>query len=406
MTLRRQFHLLLAAVVAVPLLCVSLGPLYHWTHPAERASSPPLTSASSPLPAQDGNEKHILMPPQAGERSIESIETQRKRRRRNRLWIRLYVPLCAFIVFILYLILRLSRTIFSSISVLEEKTRLIANGNLDVVLASGTDGGGGGAKHKARETANEITSSTENLEKMRLSLLDLKERRTRFIMGMSHDLRTPVAVIKGYAEAITDGVVSTAEEVGNAAAIISGKAGQLDSMMEELISFVKLDSSDWRKSQTSVPLSQVLQDFAREALSTGTVFCRNVKSRIEADGVMVKMDKRMFTRMMENLFNNAIRYSSNGDTIEINAVRIADTCCIDVCDTGIGIEASELERIFDMFERGSHSRREDGMGIGLAVVKSVADAHGWSIAVRSKVGEGTVFSISIPVDIDNTVIKR
>lgn len=524
MTLRRQFNLLLAAVVAVPVLCVSLGPLYHWTHSPERVAlekcyrlrdnqakpfskrdwkrlekhlsrlpadietavifadseddSPPAAEGrsgdedpydpefarlprSSSAGGQSGKEVVVLISTmdmlsdgaeikpdslareilktsgkyfyQLSSMSVDGAEIDSsslhparsgtgasritgnkkgasrphdgkggkrlyiltraarsgKRREGNLLWLRLYVPLCIFIAVILYLVLRLSRTIFYSISVLEEKTHLIANGDLNVALISQTEGGA--------KQSNEITSLTENLERMRLSLSDLKERRTRFIMGISHDLRTPISVIKGYAEAITDGVVSTAEEVGNAAAIISGKAGQLDSMIEELISFVKLDSRDWRKSLESVPLRQALEDFASEALSAGTVFFRNVKIRIEVPDVMVKMDRRMFTRMMENLFSNAIRYSRDGDDIQINAYKVADECRIEMCDTGIGIETDELERIFDMFQRGTHSRREDGMGIGLAVVKSVASAHGWKISVRSAIGKGTTFTISIPI---------
>lgn len=431
MTLRRQFHLLLAAVVVLPFLCVSLGPLYHWTHPEQ--TMPARSKVKSEYSQDNGKENREnkekekgyeqmtigdrrqqagwrrgeregegAMPPPPPPHSAHGIKHLR-----NMLLTRIYIPICVFIVVILYLVLRLSRTIFSSIQTLEEKTRLIADGDLNVTLTeetlAGTEGiekagvtEGKGKKRAASVQSNEIIELTNNLERMRLSLSDIKERRTRFIMGISHDLRTPIAVIKGYAEAITDGVMATPSEVGDAAVIIGDKAGQLNSMIEELISFVKLDSRDWRKSLERLPLKGVLEDFARDALSTGNVFHRVVKSNINLQDAVVPMDRRMFLRAMENLFGNAIRYSSDGDTIAINAYEAGAEYRVEVCDTGIGIAPDELSHIFDMFSRGTHSRREEGMGIGLAVVKSVADAHGWTINVRSALGEGTVFTICIP----------
>ena len=108
------------------------------------------------------------------------------------------------------------------------------------------------------------------------------------------------------------------------------------------------------------------------------------------------MDKQLFSRALENLLSNAIRYSKAGDEIAISASETSDAYIVSVSDTGIGIAEKELDHIFDMFYRATDSRREEGMGIGLSVVKSIVDTHGWTIGVASEAGKGSTFTITIP----------
>ena len=115
------------------------------------------------------------------------------------------------------------------------------------------------------------------------------------------------------------------------------------------------------------------------------------------------MDRQLFSRALENLLSNAIRYSKDGDEIAISATETEDACVINVSDTGIGIAQKDLNHIFDMFYRATDSRREEGMGIGLSVVKSIVDTHGWTIGVRSKAGKGSTFTIRIPKKAEHDV---
>ena len=107
-------------------------------------------------------------------------------------------------------------------------------------------------------------------------------------------------------------------------------------------------------------------------------------------------DRQLVTRVFENLFNNAMRYTQNDDTITLDAQIQDNNVIYKISDTGCGIEEKDLKNIFDMFYRGTNSRREEGMGIGLSVVKNIIDTHGWSIEVDSKKNEGTCFTIKIP----------
>ena len=295
-----------------------------------------------------------------------------------------------FEAFCIVAVLSISRTILRSISILEKDTDRIASGDLDFDLEAEA-----AVKH---HVSNEITSLTKNLNKMRLALKDETERRNRFIMGISHDLRTPVALIRGYTEAITEGVVTEPDEVKKSLTVIGSKTQQLQSMIDELINFVKLDNRQWRKQLSPHDIAPLLRDFAKGAEMTGTVYNRNIVVSVQLrDGINIPMDEMLFNRVLENLFSNALRYTKDGDSISILAEEKEKCVAISICDTGIGIEKADLPNIFDLFYRGTNSRREEGMGIGLSVVKQIVDTHGWQIFAESEKGRGTVFRIEIPI---------
>ena len=111
----------------------------------------------------------------------------------------------------------------------------------------------------------------------------------------------------------------------------------------------------------------------------------------------------MIQRALENLFSNALRYTNENDAIEISAYqeKLSDNkekILVKIKDYGIGIKKVDLEKIFDMFYRSSSSRREEGMGIGLATVMTIVKAHGWKISVDSELNKGSEFVIEIPIN--------
>lgn len=296
------------------------------------------------------------------------------------------IALMVFEVVCAVFLISLSKTITDSITILEETTQKIAMGALDTKIAP----------PKGRN-ANEITSLAESLETMRVSLKDGQDRRTKFIMGISHDLRTPVALIKGYTEAITDGVVTDMDKVKESLSIIHTKADQLEGMINDLINYVKLNNTDWRQSLELTALRPVLEGFMRESEATAEVYKRVIKTSVDlSPDVRVKMDKKLLARALENIYSNALRYTKDGDVISMAAEETSGAVTIRIADTGIGISDKDLKRIWDIFYRGTNSRRESGMGIGLSVVKTIIDTHGWNIDVQSKLGEGTAFTITIP----------
>ncbi len=284
-------------------------------------------------------------------------------------------------------LINLSKTITDSITILEETTQKIARGALDTKIITPQKG----------RNANEITSLTESLEKMRDSLKDEQDRRTKFIMGISHDLRTPVALIKGYTEAITDGVITDIGKIKDSLSIIHTKADQLENMINDLINYMKLNNTDWRQSLEFAFIKPVLDELKGSLEATGGVYKRTIQTNIDVHPeTKIRMDKKLLYRALENIVSNSLRYTKDGDCISIDAKESDSDITISISDTGIGISEKDLERIWDTFYRGTNSRRESGMGIGLSVVKTIIDTHGWDINVQSKLGEGTSFTITIP----------
>lgn len=282
-------------------------------------------------------------------------------------------------------IIFIAKSVSNSIEIIQKATQKIANGELDTKL-----------EISGRRNSNEILQLTEDLERMRKALKENLERRSRFIMGISHDLRTPVALIKGYSEAVSDGIVNSIDDIKKSVSIINTKAGQLESMINDLINYVKMDNIEWKKTLRPVELKSFLKDFAANMECAAELYKRKISSSIEIDEQQVLMDKNLFTRALENIYGNALRYTNDGDSISLEAKKNSlGKTEISISDTGVGIPEEDLEKVFELFFRASNSRRENGMGIGLSVVKSIIDSHGWSINVKSKPNQGTTFTITL-----------
>jgi signal transduction histidine kinase len=297
---------------------------------------------------------------------------------------RFFVPIVIIItlflfptVFAIIMSLVIARSITKSVMVLENATRRIAEGELDLAVDA--------------KGSNEITSLTNSLNKMRNDLKEEELRRYRFIMGITHDLKTPLTLIKGYAEAIEDGI---AEDTADSTGIIAAKADQLEGMINDLIDFVRMDTGEWRSQLKQVAIADFLQDTAKAMTADAELLRHQFLPDIALpENFAVPMDERMVLRALENLVNNAIRYTPDDSIIRLSASLKEDAVLLTISDNGPGIDKEDLPHIFEMFYRGSSSRREQGMGLGLAVVKWVVDSHGWSISVSSEPGKGTCFQI-------------
>ncbi|MDR1251260.1 MAG: HAMP domain-containing histidine kinase [Treponema sp.] len=298
----------------------------------------------------------------------------------------LFILLGFFLLLILFAIsmsLIIARSITKSVTVLESATRRIAAGELDLALDV--------------HGSNEITSLTNNLNKMRNALKEEEQRRSRFIMGVTHDLKTPLALIKAYAEAIDDGISEDPVTHTGAAEIISAKADQLEGMINDLLDFVHMDSSEWRGRLQPVNITAFLRAGAKVFSLDAELLRHEFRSEILLpENLSVPMDESLVLRALENLVNNAIRYTPDGSVISLCAALGESAVQITVKDDGPGITKADLPYIFDMFYRGTGSRREQGMGLGLAVVKWVVNSHGWEIAAEPDKG-GACFRITIPL---------
>ncbi|MBQ7904888.1 MAG: HAMP domain-containing histidine kinase [Spirochaetaceae bacterium] len=296
----------------------------------------------------------------------------------------LAIILITLLIFCSIMFFLITRSITKSVTLLDDCTKRMASGDLDVEIEA--------------NGSNEIVSLTDSLNKMRLALREEEIRRSRFIMGLSHDLRTPIALIKGYAEAISDGMVDDSTMREKSVEIIINKADQLNERIDELIDFVKLYTNEWRQSLQSKNLKKVLNEFCKRLPMDAQLLNRTVEIDINLpDDFTVHMDESLFLRTLENLTNNAFRYTNDNGCVKIKSFIDEKTkfAVIIIKDDGQGINKKDLPFIFDTLYRGTNSRREDGKGLGLSIVKTVVDSHGWKLDVNTQVGKGSEFVLQL-----------
>ena len=216
-----------------------------------------------------------------------------------------------------------------------------------------------------------------------------------FIRDISHELRTPIAVVRGHLELIGEGAVT---DPGERAATISLVTGELDRMtrfVEDLLLLAKSEQPDFLRLET-VPLDELSVDVEQNgrALVPGRQWSVEVGSRAS-----VVADRQRLTQALASLVRNAIEHTGPDDGIVIGADVESATARFWVRDTGTGIPRAEQSRVFDRFARGGASRRRyEGSGLGLAIVKVIAETHGGSVSVESAPGEGATFTIALPVE--------
>ncbi|HEY9594788.1 MAG TPA: HAMP domain-containing sensor histidine kinase [Spirochaetia bacterium] len=274
------------------------------------------------------------------------------------------------------------RSINASIARLVVATRRISAGDLDFQLP--VDG------------RDSIGALTRSFEQMRRRVRADAEARSRFIMSVSHDLKTPLSSISGYLDAIEDGMAQEPGQLEKYLAIIRDKTGLLESRISQLIDYVKLETGDWKKSREPIALKGFLMEamtvFGSEAEVRGFTF----ETAIDLPpSLVVPMDGDLVFRALENLVQNAFRYADPGSTIRFGATIEGSSVRIDIANRG-AIAEKDLPFIFEPFYKGSRSRREAGFGLGLSVVKWVTSSHGWLIDVVSRDGD-TTFAIRIPL---------
>ena len=223
--------------------------------------------------------------------------------------------------------------------------------------------------------------------------------RRDFVANVSHELRTPVTVIKGYAETLLSGdLADDPQRRERFLGIIQKHAERLSSLVRDLLTLSELESGE----VSMQPQKVQLEDAVKQALLL-------VGQRGEEKGVIlewlgdagagcVRADRSRLDQVLINLLDNAIKYSPQGGKVTVQAVEEGGMVRVSVRDTGIGIPAKDLPRLFERFYRVDEARSRDkgGTGLGLSIVKHIVQAHGGSVQVESTQGQGSTFSFTIP----------
>lgn len=242
----------------------------------------------------------------------------------------------------------------------------------------------------------------EQNRQIRQQVKELKEAeqiRKEFSANVSHELKTPLTSISGFAEIMKNGMVPPAD-MGKFAEKIYNEAQRLIALVQDIIKLSKLDEKDTSLCEEEVELDALVQE-ACERLQPAAERKR-VTLSAETEPILFRGVKQVLSEMIYNLCDNAIRYNKEGGAVFVTLKQKADRISLTVRDTGIGIAKEEQGRIFERFYRvdASRSAENGGTGLGLSIVKHGAALHNGKIFIESEIGNGTSIEISLPYSIN------
>jgi two-component system OmpR family sensor kinase len=227
-----------------------------------------------------------------------------------------------------------------------------------------------------------------------------ENRLRRFIADASHELRTPLSSIRGYAELFRRGASSRPEDLALAMRRIESEASRMGVLVDELLLLARLDSGR-PLDRAIVDLSALIHDAARDSQAADPRWPIDAAVDDSEGAVHVIGDADRLRQVLANLLSNVRAHTPPGTRAAIRACREDGEVVLEVADEGPGLTERQQQLVFERFYRADSSRgREDGAGgsgLGLSIVASVAQAHGGTATVRSRPGEGAVFTVRLPL---------
>ncbi|MFT4109752.1 sensor histidine kinase [Propionicimonas sp.] len=254
----------------------------------------------------------------------------------------------------------------------------IAHGDFSVRLASPRNGA--------------FAEVVESVNRMAAGLGSVEQQRQEFISNVSHEIQSPLTSISGFASLLRDGSLDDATRQ-HYLDVIAAEAGRLSRLSDNLLRLSALDSAD-DIERADVAVDEQLRSVV--LMLEPQWSARELEVELDTAPVMVRADADMLHQVWINLVNNAVRYTPPGGRVRISVAAGPDTCEVAVADTGVGIDADDLPRVFERFFRADKARSGEGSGLGLSLVRRVVDLHGGTVSVASEPGVGSTFTVSLP----------
>lgn len=307
----------------------------------------------------------------------------------------LTIFLAAILVIVLintFLSARLTKSIIVPLRLLSAGSKKIRDGNLDFEL-----------RYNGKDEFEQVCS---DFDEMRQRLKDSVEMQLKYekdkqelIAGISHDLRTPLTVIKGYVEGLRDGVANTPEKQQKYLEMIYSKACDMDLLVDNLFLFSKMDTNHYPFQFQNTDISLYFNEFFSQAKSEFLPRGLDITFESKNGSIYIDLDHREMSRVLTNILENSVKYKT-AKTGKVKAVLTQEnsSAVITIADDGPGMEADDLPKIFKRFYRGDPSRTNphEGSGLGLAIAKHIVNAHGGTIEARNN--SGLEITITLPVE--------
>lgn len=230
-------------------------------------------------------------------------------------------------------------------------------------------------------------------------LRKLENMRTEFVANVSHELKTPLTSIKGFVETLKIGAIEDKEDSIRFLNIIEDEADRLSRLISDILSLSELEGKKVKVAHEKIRVQNTIAEIISMLSSQAVKKNITLLSEVNDGSLSIMGDLDKFKQMLINLVDNGIKYTPEGGTIKVEGFRDGDYLVINVIDNGIGIPDEYIPRLFERFYRvdKARSRKVGGTGLGLAIVKHIVKTFDGEISVESKVGEGTKFTIFLPV---------
>jgi signal transduction histidine kinase len=250
------------------------------------------------------------------------------------------------------------------------------------------------------ENARLYESLKERARRLKLAYDEMKELnrlKSEFVQNVSHELRTPLTFIRGYVDLLLEGTLGElAPQQAEALRVVSMKTQVLTRLVNDVITLQKAEMT--ALDLAPVSLTDLIEVGVRGAEIAALEAGLTLSYEAPTDLPPVLGDRSRLGQVLDNLIGNALKFTPHGGRIEIRVEDAGDFERVSVSDTGIGIPADKLERVFEPFYQidGSSTRRFGGAGLGLAIVRQIVEAHGGKVSVISEVGKGSTFIFTVP----------
>lgn len=225
----------------------------------------------------------------------------------------------------------------------------------------------------------------------------VEQMRRDFVANVSHELRTPLTAITGYVEALHDESLA-ARERESFLGVISRHAERMNSIVADLLQLSRIEDPDYHPSPTEFSLDSAIEETRTGMANAFQSRGQRFHATVQPDASRIHADRDAVSRILLNLIDNAHKYSGDGGTITVEAVRQADEIVLTVSDDGPGVPESDRPRLFERFFRVDRARSRDsgGTGLGLAIVKHLAESHGGTARYEPNTPHGSRFIIHLP----------
>ncbi len=250
------------------------------------------------------------------------------------------------------------------------------------------------------EGPREVQALAHAFNDMAEQVAATQQAQRDFLANVSHDLRTPLTSIQGFSQAIAEGVASDPEAARRAAQIIRDETARLHRMVESLLDLARLEAGHLELRRQPLALGDLLRGVGESLSVKAREHQLELRLTIPPDLPRLMGDGDRLAQVFTNLLDNAIKHTPPGGLVTLSAAVTNGGVTVIVRDTGEGIPPEDLSRIFERFYQVDKSRHRDhqsGLGLGLAIARQIVEAHGGTIKASSTVGQGSTFTVWLPL---------